>query len=94
MVADLHSYIHPTWLRFWGSGSLVESKGCHDVMFEADSNLKLILASILDIFKAIQHIDIVHWHTVSPLHSYTHPTWLRFWGSGSLVESNDNISVG
>ncbi len=32
---------HTTWLRFWGSGSLVESKRCHDVMVEADSNLKL-----------------------------------------------------
>jgi hypothetical protein len=34
------------------------------------------------------HWYAVHVHTISALHSYTHPTsWLRFWGSGSLVES-------
>ncbi len=33
------------------------------------------------------HLYAIHGHTVSPLHSYTHPTWLRFWDSGSLVES-------
>ncbi len=49
-VAALHSYTHPTWLRFWGSGSLVEAKWCDYVMFEADSHLKLLLhTSILDI---------------------------------------------
>jgi hypothetical protein len=37
------------------------------------------------------HWYVVHGHTVSALHSYTHLTWLRFWGSGSLVESNDDI---
>jgi hypothetical protein len=26
------------------------------------------------------HWYAVHGHTVSALHSYTHPTWLRFWG--------------
>jgi hypothetical protein len=29
MLAALHSYTHPTSLRFWGSGSLVESKWCN-----------------------------------------------------------------
>jgi hypothetical protein len=24
MVAALHSYTHPTWLRLWGFGSLLE----------------------------------------------------------------------
>ncbi len=43
----------------YDTGSLVESKRCHDVMFEADSNLKLILASILDIYKVFQHIDML-----------------------------------
>ncbi len=41
MVEALHSYTHPTWLRFWGSGSLVESKWCDHVIVEADSHLKL-----------------------------------------------------
>jgi hypothetical protein len=150
IVAALHSYTHPTWLRCWGSGSLVESKWCHYVMVEADSHTKLLPTSILDIYDVFEHIDMlfmgiwyqpytviptllgsdvgalghlwsqndvimswlkltayqtappihlrhlqnvwacwyaVHVHTVSGLHSYTHPTWLRFWGSGSLVES-------
>ncbi len=56
--AALHSYTHPTWLRFWGSGSLVESKWCHYVMFEADSQLKLLPQSILDIYKVFEHIDM------------------------------------
>jgi len=47
MVAALHSYTHPTWLRFWGSGSLVELKCCNYVMAEADSNLKLLPISII-----------------------------------------------
>ncbi len=60
MVAALHSYTLPTWLRFWGSGSLVESKWCHHVMLvEADSHLKLLPASILDIYKVSEHIDML-----------------------------------
>ncbi len=80
-VADLHSYTHPTWLRFWGSGSLVESKWCHYVMIDADGHLKLLSASILDLCKGVAYIMI------EGLHSFTHTTWLWFWGSGSLVES-------
>jgi hypothetical protein len=37
----------------------VESKWCHYVMVEADSNLKLLPASILDIYKVIEHIDML-----------------------------------
>ena len=40
---------HPIWLRFIGSGSLVESKCFHCVIVEADSHFKLLHASILDI---------------------------------------------
>ncbi len=30
----------------------------------------------------------MHWHTITALHSITHPTWLIFWGSSvSIVES-------
>jgi hypothetical protein len=59
MVAALHSFTHPTWLRFWGSRLLVESKQCDYVMFEADSHLKLLPASILDIYKSFEHIDML-----------------------------------
>ncbi len=57
MVAALHSFTHPTWLRFWGSGSLVESKWCHYVKVEADSHLKVLPSSTLHIYKVFEHID-------------------------------------
>ncbi len=53
-----NSYAHTTWLIFWGSGSLVESRWCHYVMVEADRRLKLPLASILDVYNMFEHIDI------------------------------------
>jgi hypothetical protein len=46
-VEALHSFTHPTWLRFWGTWSLVESKWCIFVMVDADSHLKLLPISIL-----------------------------------------------
>ncbi len=55
-----NSYTNTTWLRFWGSGSLVESKWCHYVMVEADSLLKLLPASTLDIYKVFEHIDMLY----------------------------------
>ncbi len=82
----LHSYTHPTF-RFWGSGSLVESKWCDCVMVEADGHLKLLPASISAIYKVFGHWYAVYGHMVAVLNIYTHPTWLRFWGSGSLVDS-------
>ncbi len=88
-VAALNSYTHTTWLRFWGSGSLVESKWYHYVMIECDSHLKLIPASTLYIY--IQsfwaHWYAVHGHMAVESRSYTHTTRVRCWGSGSLVES-------
>ncbi len=38
---------------------VVESKGCHYIMFEADSDLKLLPTSILDIYKVFEHIDML-----------------------------------
>ena len=145
MTAALKSFTQSTRrLRFWGSGSLVESKWCHYIIVEADSQLKLLSVSILDIYKVFEQIDmlsisiwqqpytviptlicsdfgvlghllswndviimswlrltaasncflhqyqtcqsvwthwyVVIWHTVAALHSFTHTTWLRFWG--------------
>jgi hypothetical protein len=57
-------------------------------MVEADSHLKLLPISILNIYKVFEHIDMLSigiW-----LQPYTViPTLLGsdFWGSGSLVES-------
>jgi hypothetical protein len=46
-------------------------------MVEADSQLKLLPPSILDIYKVFKHIDMlpicaVNWHTEAALISYTH----------------------
>ena len=89
-VATIHRYTYPnptSWLRFLGSGSLVESKWCHYIMVEVDSNLKLPPLSRLDIQSVWAHLYAVHRHMVAALHSYTHPPWHEFGGSGSLVES-------
>jgi hypothetical protein len=59
-ISALHSYTHPTsWLRLWGSGSLMESKWCDYVMVDADSHLKLLPISILDLFRVFEHIDML-----------------------------------
>ncbi len=52
-VAALNSYTYPAWLRFWGSGSLMQSKWCHYIMVDADSHLKLLSTSILDISQCL-----------------------------------------
>ena len=55
MVKALHSaYNTTTWLKCWGTGSLVESKRCHYVMVEADGHPKLFIASIWNIYKVFQ----------------------------------------
>jgi hypothetical protein len=59
MVAALHSYTHPPWLRFGGSGSLVESKWYDYVMVKADNHLKLLPTSIFNIYKVFKHIDML-----------------------------------
>jgi hypothetical protein len=69
--------------------SLVESKRCDYVKVKPDSHLKLLPTSTLGIYKVIEHIYMLSMggHAVSALHSYTYTTWVRFGGSGSLVES-------
>jgi hypothetical protein len=59
MAVASNSYTNSTWVIFWGSGSLVESKWCHYVMVKAHSHLKLLPESILDIWKVFEHIDIL-----------------------------------
>ena len=56
---SLTRYTHTTLLRFWGSGSLVESKWCHYVLVEADSDFKLLPTSILDKCKVFEHSDML-----------------------------------
>jgi hypothetical protein len=85
MVAALHGYTHPTYLRFWVIGNLWSQ---NDVIM---SWLMLIAPQTASRIH-IRHIQSVwaHWysahgHTVAALYSYTHTSWLRWWGSGSLV---------
>ncbi len=79
MVAALHSYTHTAKFYFWGLGSYVESNWCHYIMVEADSHLKLLLASILDIYKVFDHIDMLSIGIVAALHSYTHDLAQILW---------------
>ncbi len=37
----------------------MESKCCHYVMVEADSHLKLLPSSILDLYKVFEHSDML-----------------------------------
>ncbi len=55
----LHSNTHSTRLRGWGPGSLLETKCCHYVMVEADSYLKPFPASMFDVNKVFEHIDML-----------------------------------
>ena len=76
-----------TVCHFEFGGSLVETKWCHYVMVEVDIHFNLLPTSILDMQRVWAHWYADHWQTVAVLHSYTHPTWLKFWSSVSLVES-------
>ncbi len=69
-VSALHSYTHTYWLSFLGSGSLMESKCCHYIIVEADSHLKLLPLSMLDIYTVFEQIDMQSMYTVEALHSY------------------------
>ncbi len=59
MAVASNSYTHTTWVIFWGSGSLVESKWYHYIMVEAESHIKLLPTSTLDIYKVLKHIDML-----------------------------------
>jgi hypothetical protein len=81
MVAAFYNFTHSNRLIFWCSGSLVvvESIRCHYAMVEANSQLKLLPPSILDIYKVFEHIDMlpicaVNRHTEAALISYPHST--------------------
>ena len=57
-------------------------------MVQADSQLKLLPASILVLYidEGLSTLICLPLAYSSSLTSYTHTTKLRFWGSGSLVE--------
>ncbi len=45
-LVAIQSYTHTSWVRFWGSWSIAESKWWHNVIVEADRLLKLLPESI------------------------------------------------
>ncbi len=53
------SYTHLTWVIFWGTGSLVESRWGHNVIVEGESHLRLLPASTLDLYKVFELIDML-----------------------------------
>jgi hypothetical protein len=55
-------------------------------MVEGDSHLKLLPPSNLDLYKAFEQIDMLLIGIQEQIYAVIHPTWLRFWGSKSLME--------
>jgi hypothetical protein len=51
---------------------------CHDWCWQPPQTASHIHISHIQSDWA--HWYAIHEHIVSPLHSYTHPTWFRFWG--------------
>ncbi len=76
MVAARHSFTHPTRLRLWGSGVKMVSL-CHGWGWQAPQTASHI--HIGHVQSVWAHWYAVHRQMVAALHSYTHPTWLRFW---------------
>jgi hypothetical protein len=91
MVAAWHSHTHTTWLRFWGSGSLMESKWCHYAMVEVIVSQTASLIPMRYIQSVWAHWYAVHGHKVAALPSFTHANYLQFWGSGSLLQSQNDV---
>jgi hypothetical protein len=58
-ISSLTQLIPPYMAQILGFWVTCGVKRCHYVMVEADSHLKLLPASILDIFKVFEHIDML-----------------------------------
>jgi hypothetical protein len=68
MGTPLYPYTCQVGPRFGKSGSLVEWKWCHNVMFEADIHFRLLHTSILDICKVFETLV---WYAVSRAYGCT-----------------------
>ncbi len=89
-VGASNRYTHTIWVRYWGSGSLVESKWLR-YCWRRQQPQSTFCIHIRHIQSVWAHWYDVHGHTpVAVLHSYTNTIWVRFWGSGSLVEWSQN----
>ncbi len=83
--APLYHYTGQVGPRFWDSGSLVEWKWCHNVMFEANIHLRPLHTSTLGIFKVFEPlVCCLKGIRVHPY--YTSQADPRFGDSWSLVE--------
>ena len=85
--APLYHYTSQVGPRRYGdSGSLVESKWCHSVMFAADIHLRPLHTSIVDIQSVWASSMLSQGYKGTPAYLYTIQVGPRFWNSGSLVE--------
>ena len=89
VLAALHSYTHTTWIRVWGSGSLVTC-GVKMMSLHHGWGWQPPQTAFHIHIRHMQcvwaHWHAVHWHTSAVLHSFTHTTWLRFWVGVALVK--------
>jgi hypothetical protein len=99
--SNLNSYTHTTWLIFWGSGSLVESKWCHYVMVEAYSHLKLLPVSTSYISKSLSTLICCPWaYSISLQKLYPHSyfgvlvhLWRWKWCHYVMVEADSQLKL-
>ncbi len=89
-VAALHSY-PPYLAQIWGlwvTCGVKTMRLCHCWGWQPPQTAS---RSILDIYKVFEHIDMlsigIRWQHYTGIH----PTWLRFWGSGSLMWSQNDV---
>jgi hypothetical protein len=72
MVAPLYRYTVQVGPRIGDQGSLEEWERCNNVIFESDIHLRLLLTSIVDIYKVFEPLVCrlkgiwVHLYTVTP----------------------------
>ncbi len=94
MAVSSNSYTHTTWVIFWGSGPLVESKWCHNIIVEADRRLKLLPVSLLDVYNDVfEHIHMLPmgiWHYPQIVTPTLHGSY--FGVLGHLWSQNDVIT--
>jgi hypothetical protein len=86
-VLALYTYTHPTWLRFLGFWVTCRAEMMilrHGWGWQPPQIPFPI--HIRDIQSVWAHWYAVQRHSVLALYNYTHPTWLRFWGSMSHVD--------
>ncbi len=90
-VAALHSHTHTYWFfgGFWVTCEAKMISLPHGWGWPLPQTTSLIHTRHIQSVWA--HWNAVHRHTVVVLHSHTQTSWLRFWGSGSLMWTQNEI---